>query len=100
MLISHIYSRQCLDEFSMLLYVSPPRQSAFPHFNFQQNKDYNGKFKFKFCYVWSRNQMQTRANAEIVVYSGKSQDQAERDSRYKIDKHKNGQKQSLNSKFD
>ena len=38
--------------------------------------------------------MQTRANAEIVVYSGKSQDQVDRDSRYKIDKQKNGQKQS------
>ena len=37
------------------------------------------------------NQMQTSANAEIVVYSGKSQGQADRDSRYKIDKQKNGQ---------
>ena len=38
--------------------------------------------------------MQTRANAEIIVYSGKSRGQADRDSWYKIDKQKNGQKQS------
>ena len=34
--------------------------------------------------------MQTRANAEIVVYSGKGRGQVVRDSQYNNDKQKNG----------
>ena len=46
------------------------------------------------CDAQERNQMQTRVNAEIIVYSGKGRSQVVRDSKYKNDKQKNGQKQS------
>ena len=38
--------------------------------------------------------MQPRANAEIIVYSGRFRNQAGRDSKYKNDTQKNNQKQS------
>ena len=44
--------------------------------------------------------MQVTANAEIVVYSGKSQGQADRDSRYKIDQTKELSKTESNPKSD
>ena len=41
-----------------------------------------------YCDAQERNQMQTRVNAEIVVYSGKGHSQVVRDSKYKNDKKK------------
>ena len=32
-------------------------------------KDWKAKIWWEVCYVWERNQMQTRMDAEIVVYS-------------------------------
>ena len=46
------------------------------------------------CYVSVRSQMQTRANAEIVVSLGRYRNQAGRDLKYKNDKQKNSQKLS------
>ena len=43
------------------------------------------------CYVWTRNQMQTRADAEIVVYSGEIQNPGDQSYEAQNDRQENSQ---------
>ena len=57
-----------------------------------------GKFKNSIhtqkCYICIRSQIQTWANAEIIVYSGRSCNQAGRDSKYKTTSKKESKTES------